>query len=450
MRSWRCSRRRENAVRRELAIALRARATWVVAALAAVLVGHGFVLAVDLFSAASRSALAGSLQARELDPLAGVVRPTLGGVDLALVLLGPVVAASVVSLEKERGTFGALCLQVGSTSTVLFRKALAATCATSLLLLPALGCFASYRLVGGHLDGVETAVATLGELLHVLLVVAVSMAAAAWTASFAQAATLAIAFSLTSWMIDAGEGFAALAWLGRAEGWSVERQLQVFQRGLVGLGPLGWLLVAIAAALGLAVVGARIDWSLRRRALASLPLAALAAVLLATFGHVRRAYDWTEERRASLPPAVVAELRAIPEPIALEVRLDRDDSRRRQLESDVASRLLLARPDAEIVFPLDGRTTATEGARDADYGRIVVRVGDRERETRSTSRRELVTLILEAAGAPAPSWTMPPYGGFPVVVDGGRRGAVLLAAYGGFPLALLATGLVLSRRRNGR
>jgi hypothetical protein len=45
---------------------------------------------------------------------------------------------------------------------------------------------------------------------------------------------------------------------------------------------------------------------------------------------------------------------------------------------------------------------------------------------------------------------MPPYGGFPVVVDGGRRGAVLLAAYGGFPLALLATGLVLSRRRNGR
>jgi len=45
-------------LRRELAIVLRARITWAAAALSALLVGHGFVLAVDLFSAGSRSALA--------------------------------------------------------------------------------------------------------------------------------------------------------------------------------------------------------------------------------------------------------------------------------------------------------------------------------------------------------------------------------------------------------
>ena len=64
---------------RELSIALRSRVTWVVAAVAALLVGHGFILAIDSFSASSRSALASALQSREMDPLAGIVRPTLGG-----------------------------------------------------------------------------------------------------------------------------------------------------------------------------------------------------------------------------------------------------------------------------------------------------------------------------------------------------------------------------------
>ena len=52
-----CSGRGCDMLARELAIVLRARVTWVAAALAALLVGHGFVLAVDLFSAGSRSAL---------------------------------------------------------------------------------------------------------------------------------------------------------------------------------------------------------------------------------------------------------------------------------------------------------------------------------------------------------------------------------------------------------
>src|SRR2546422_244906 len=95
---------------RELAVVLRARVTWLQAALAALLVGHGFVLAIDLYSAGSRSALAGRLMSREFDPLLGLVRPTLGGLYLALSLLGPLVAARPLAVEKERRTFGALLL----------------------------------------------------------------------------------------------------------------------------------------------------------------------------------------------------------------------------------------------------------------------------------------------------------------------------------------------------
>src|SRR5688572_21242966 len=55
-------------LRRELGVVLGARATWAVAALAALLVGHGFVLALDLYAATSRSALNAALMRRELDP----------------------------------------------------------------------------------------------------------------------------------------------------------------------------------------------------------------------------------------------------------------------------------------------------------------------------------------------------------------------------------------------
>src|SRR5687767_12702902 len=98
-------------IRRELALVFRARATWLVMGASALLVGHGFVLALDLYSASSRSALGHVLMKREMDPLAGIVRPTLGGLHLAIALLLPVIAARGLAIEKERRSYGALCLR---------------------------------------------------------------------------------------------------------------------------------------------------------------------------------------------------------------------------------------------------------------------------------------------------------------------------------------------------
>jgi len=64
-------------------------------------------------------------------------------------------------------------------------------------------------------------------------------------------------------------------------------------------------------------------------------------------------YDWSEARRQSLPPAAVAGLQALQQPITIDLFLDRDDSRRRQIETDVLAKLELARPDAAIRAPLD-------------------------------------------------------------------------------------------------
>jgi hypothetical protein len=429
---------------RELAIVLRARVTWLQAALSALLVGHGFVLAIDLYSAGSRSAAAQKLMSREFDPLLGVVRPTLGGLYLAMSLLGPLVAARSVAIEKERRTFGALLLQTGAPFRLVAAKATAAFVGVALQLVAPAILLAAWWVIGGHLGVPETAVAFLAYVLYVVLVVGVAVAAAAWTETLAQAATLALLVVAASWAIDASEGFAALAWLGRALDWSVTTHLGPMERGTLALGACLWMGAVALGALALAWVRMRIDFGPGRR------LAAVVLVLLAAAGggaaahRVRRAFDLTEYRRASLPPAAERGLRELPTRVAIEVYLDRDDARRRQLEADTLAKLRLARPDVHVTMPMDRRPDASEGERDEGYGRIVVHAGGGTRETYSTSRREIVTLLFEAAGRRPPDWSQPEYPGYPLVVDGHRRTALGVLAYLCIPLALLGAGWVLT------
>src|SRR5207244_5790683 len=149
--SSRCSKPAAAMLARELAIVLRARITWAQAALSALLVGHGFVLAVDLYSAGSRSVAGARLMAREFDPLLGVVRPTLGGLYLAVSLLGPLVAARALAVEQERRTFRALLLQTGRPLGLVAAKSLAALAGVALQLVAPLVLLAVWRLAGGHL-----------------------------------------------------------------------------------------------------------------------------------------------------------------------------------------------------------------------------------------------------------------------------------------------------------
>ncbi|HEX7604099.1 MAG TPA: hypothetical protein VF316_20920 [Polyangiaceae bacterium] len=435
---------------RELALALNAKVTWLVLAVSALLVGHGFVLAVDIFSAESRSALSNLLMTRESDPLAGVVRPTLGALQLAVSLMVPLIAVRGLAVEKEHRNFGPLALRVGSISKVVAAKWGAALAASAFLVAPPVVLFVAYRAVGGHVDAIETGTALAGHVLHLVVLVSAATAAAAWTSTVAQAATVGILVSLASWAVDAGEGFAALAWLGGAERWSIERHFGLFDQGVVAVGPALWLVAAALGGLGAALVGARFDWGTQRRlAGASVTFVFVGALLLAS-DHLHRRYDWSEERRASLPPDVATSLADIAGPIRLEIFLDRDDSRRRQLEGDVLAKLALARPDLEIETPLDHPASPSQPGRDLGYGRIVIHVGDGTRETRSTSRREIVTLIFEAAARPLPAWSQPPYPGYPVVVEGARRTVLVAVAYGVLPGAFLVVGWLRTRRGRRR
>lgn len=428
-------------VAREIGIALCARVTWVAAAIGAVVVGHGFVLAVDLYAASSRSALANVLMHREMDPLAGIVRPTLGGAELAVAVLVPIVAARVLAVEKERRTFGTMALAAGSPGAVLRPKLVAAVLASLLVVAPAAILLGTFAALGGHLDAIETGIALGGHVLHAVLLACVAVAAASWTRTSAQATATALVVSLASWAIAAGEGFSALAWMSPLERMSISRVLAPFEQGLVSVGSLAWMAIAIVAAIAAASIGVRFDLSRRARVMALVLLAAATGISFDVSAEAARAYDWTEYRRASLPPGVVAALRAMPEPIAIEVNMDREDSRRRQLERDALAKLRLARPDVVVDAP---------PTRPDAYGTIVLRVGGQSAETTSTSRKELVTRIFELAGRPVPDFAQVPYPGYPVAWAAARSRFVRVFAYGALPAIVLAIGAVVTRRPSRR
>jgi hypothetical protein len=437
-------------LRRELSIMFRAQVTWLQAALSALLVGHSFVLATDLYSAGSRSALANRLMSREFDPLLGIVRPTLGGLYFAISLLGAVVAVRPLAIEKERRTFHSLLLQTASPMRVLAAQAVAGVMSLGLQAIAPIGLFGLWVLLGGHLAMGETAAALLGQALYVILVAALAMAAAAWTNTLAQAATATIVVIAASWAIDASEGFAALAWLGRALDWSVSTHLTSLERGTLSLGACLWMGLTTTGAFAIAYVGVRFDVPRRRRVALSILIVMLTAGAGVVANRVRMVFDCTELNRVSLPPAVIAGLRELPGALSLEVYLDRDDARRQQLEGDVIAKLRLARSDVEVWTPLDEQSAPAVDARDEGYGRIIVRVGDQTRATYSTSRKEIVTLLFEAAGRPVPDWSTAEYPGYPLVIDGQRRTLTLLIAYLGLPAACILAGLCSTRAVRGR
>jgi hypothetical protein len=433
-------------MRRELAIVLRARITWLAAALTAVLVGHGFVLAVDIYSSGSRSVAANALLAEQFDPLAGIVRPTLGGLYLAVSLLAPLVAARGLAIEKERRTFAPLLLQVGAPSRIVAAKALAALAGVGLQLATPLLLLIVWRVVGGHLAFAETAVAVLAHALYLSLVVGLAVAAAAWTTTLAQAAVVAILLVAASWAIDASEGFAALAWLGRAVDWSVTTHLYPMERGTLAVGAALWFVVFTAGALLIAYVGTRSDLRPPRRALVIAGAVAVTVLAGALAHRVRRVLDMTEQRRASLSPAAERALRELP-PIHLEVWLDRDDARRQQLEADALAKLRIARGDLDVRMPLDGRAAPLEGERDEGYGRIVIDVGGGRRETRTSSPEELVRAIFEAADRTVPDLSQREYPGYPLVVEGPRRTTLLVVAYLVLPSLFVVIGWLVTRSK---
>jgi hypothetical protein len=431
------------ALRRELDLVLGARPAWAMLAISALVTGHSLVLAVDLFSASSRSAGAGALMAAQMDPLAGIVRPTLGGMQLAASLFVPLITARGLAVEKERGSWVRLAATRGGTAAALAPKLVAAAIGGLAMMLAPATCLVAYVIAGGTVDAIETSVALVGHALHLVTLSLVCVLAAAISSSLAQAAAIGIGVALGSWVVEVATDFAALSWLAPLEALTIDAPLRSFDAGIVRPSSILYFTVLALGTVVAAFAAARFDRRTLRIARIGGVLVVTAGVLAATT-LVRGGWDWSEQRRSSLPPRTADALRSLPGPLSIDVWLDRDDARRTLVDRGALARLSLARPDLVVRYPLDERDASP--LHDDDYGQLVVHVGDRSRVTRTTAPRELTTILFELADTPVPDYVQPRYAGHPAVIEGGARTALALFAYLFLPGLFALFGLARERR----
>jgi len=220
------------------------------------LVGISFRQALHLYGEASRAAEGAPELAAGLSPFDGILVPTFGALYLGTTLLWPFVAIRQLSGDVRSGALALLVQTPVRLSALLAAKVLVLGGAFLAALAIPLSAVAIWRALGGHVSAAELAGLVAGHALYALVVVALSLAATAWTESAPAASLLVLGATVGSWAVDlaaAGEA-GLLGWLGSV---SLTRVLQPWEKGLfVGASAAGWMVAAVVL-LALARVGLR-------------------------------------------------------------------------------------------------------------------------------------------------------------------------------------------------
>lgn len=419
-------------LRHEIRELLAGRALWAALLLFAPLVGYGFVQAVELFAFASRGAQQSPELAHSLSPLDGVIVPTFGALYLANTFLLPFVAIRAIGHDKQNGTLKLLMQLPVGPGWIVAVKALALGLGWLLLAFSGLSTMAIWLGLGGHVDWLELSTVLLGHALYGFVIIGLAFACAALTESTATAAIVVLAVTLGCWVLD----FAAQTQTGLVRdlgALSLTATLKPFEHGLIA-SSAGILLLALGAGL-LAVATVSISTGLSRRARLLRMAAIVGAVVVTAFlgfsfpGYV----DVTEDRRNSFNPADERALRAMTGELVVTAYLAPNDSRLRDFDREILSKLRRVVPHLRVVYPVQTRAGLSGVPRDNRYGIIAYDYNGAHDETRSISTEEVLPLIHALVGQHVTSDATAAYPGYPLMAE--PRGSGLWF-YGGMPVML--------------
>jgi ABC-2 type transport system permease protein len=432
------------AIQLELRSLLASRSLWILLLLTGPLVGYGFVQAVSLYSEASLPALTTPQLAAGLNPFEGVVIPTYGAIYLALTLLFPFVVIRMVSADKESGALRLLVQTPLRCTTLMSAKAVALLFAWLLIELPGLLGLFLWRMSGGLIYRPETLCLLLGHFLYGVIVTAISLFAAAVAESASTAALLALACTLGSWVLD----FAAAggsSWLAKLSGLSLTALLKPFEEGLLIWNVAGGIAIASAGLFALTPLWWHPGKSLAVKLSASAAVLLVCVALLLSTHYVTGSVDFTEDQRHSFSPAVRAVLRQIQEPLHIRIYLAPEDPRMIDFDRSILSKLRRTLPRTDIINMETQAALVFKTGEDPDYGRVVYQIGSHQAESRSTSPEEVLPLLWNLAGVPAPVSDDPsPYPGYPLVVKSFKADEIVF--YGLWPALSILGWLLFSRR----
>jgi ABC-2 type transport system permease protein len=413
---------------------LASRAYWLLLLMIWLLVGHGFITAVELYAEASGAGGGPAALPQGLTPLDGILVPTFGAYDLAVTLLFPFVAIRLVAAEKESGALKLLLQFPASLATTLTAKGLALVAVWFVAWIPGLVALLLWKSYGGHLYGPETLNLMLGHLLHMTLSAGVAVAAAAMAESAASAAIVTLGFTLGTWALDfiaAGRG----GWLQELAYYTPTAALRRFEQGELRLSVIVVMAAASVAGFLLAAVWLNTGRSLRSRLLRSIAIVVMLAVVAWAGASLRQAWDLSENRRNSFSPADEAALSQIKEPLHVTVFLSPEDPRLMDLDRSILGKLRRILPRVEVDYAAASRSGLFEDAED-HYGEVWYEMGGRQSVSRSTTEAIVLEELYQLASlAPPASREESDFPGYPLAA---RPRAAAWTFYFFGPLAIIA------------
>jgi ABC-2 type transport system permease protein len=379
-------------LRKDLAELFAARAFWLVLLIAGLLVGQSFIESVNAYADASAS---GAL-AQGLSPLDGIVTPTAGAYDLAIMLLFPFVAIRLVASEKSSDALKLMLQWPVKMRHHIASKLIALLVAWLVSLIPFAIAIALWRAYGGHLYAPETLNVLAGYTLRFILTASIAMAAAAVMPGAANAAVVVLAFTIGTWALDfiaTGRG----GFMQQLATYTPAAVLRSFERGLLRIDVVLVMLTLSMLALTIAGIWLRLGKPRVIRTTIAIVIAAIAIVIAAG---VRSSFDLSENRRNSFSPQDTARLASIRQPLTITPYLAAEDPRMNDFENNVLIKLRRTVPRLRVQYPFGGRSALFEN--DDRYGTIEYRIGSKMAVNRSTTEEIVLDMIYTLHGIHVP------------------------------------------------
>ncbi len=390
-------------------------ALWGMLIILSLLAGYSFIQAVELFSQASKTALAYPELARGMNPLEGIFIPTFGAYYLVETLLLPFVIIQLIGQDKQNGTLK-LLLQLPLSPFALNAVKLSATSVVLFLtLLPGISILFIWQYLGGVIHFPEIFALVLGHTLYFLTIVCIAMFATAISNALPTAAMICLAATLGSWVLDFVAASGGLA--GVLGNWSLTALLGQFENGLLSSVPLAFFLTLslffFIAASVLLHPGQRLYPRLKVILVAVVTLLLIQSSVM----QIPQYLDITENRRHSFNPADVRALQQMNKTVIITIHLTREDGRLYDFEHDVLAKLKRTLPDLKVRFAKT-KQAGMFGASESDtYGLIEYEYDGKLDQSYSNSALEILPLIHGLANHKVAPDIIPDYTGHPLVAD---------------------------------
>ena len=261
----------------------------------------------------------------------------------------------------------------------------------------------------------------LGHAIYALAVTSIAFFGAAVTDSVAAAAIVTLAITIGFWVLDFAAG-GQTDWLARLSFVSITATLREFERGLFALPRAAQTLALAAGFLAATVAWLPSGRSLRQKVYAGIAIAVVSVIVIAGAGTLHFYADMSEDRRNSFAPDDEAALREMKQPLVITLYLAPEDSRTREMESNVLAKLRHTVPDLQIGYGAVPKAAIFGPSGDDRYGLVTYDYAGNHDESRSNSAREILPLLHALAGRTVSPTAPPDYRGYPLVVDVDRLG----------------------------